>query len=141
MRTLMFVAAAAALLHVPTTVDAQDFRVIAHPAVPTSEIKSAEITSIFLKKSAKFADGTAATPIDQAKGSPLRAAFSRDVLGRPALSVETYWQQQIFGGGELPPVIKASDDEVVAMVRATPGAIGYVSSAANVTGVKVITVK
>lgn len=120
---------------------AQDVKVIVHPANGVSELPAAEITSLFLKKSTKFSDGTTAVPVDQAKGSPFRAAFARQVLGRPVAAVETYWQQQIFGGGELPPVIKAGDDEVVAFVKATPGAIAYVSASASTAGVKVIAVR
>ena len=37
--------------------------------------------------------------------------------------------------------VRASDDEVLAFVRATPGAIGYVSAGASTSGVKVITVR
>ena len=40
-------------------------------------------------------------------------------------------------GADLPPAV-ASDREVLAYVRLKPGAIGYVSMAADVTGVKVV---
>jgi protein TonB len=40
-------------------------------------------------------------------------------------------------GADMPPAV-ASDREVLAYVRLKPGAIGYVSLAADVTGVKVV---
>ena len=120
---------------------AQDVRVIVNAGNSISELPSATVTDLFLKKVAKFPGGAAATPVDQAATSATRGAFSKNVLGRPASAVATYWQQQIFAGGELPPAIKASDDEVVAFVKATPGGIGYVSAAAGVAGVKVVSVK
>ena len=139
---LYFSAVCAAMLGVaPVTMQAQDVKVIVNSANSVGELPAADVTNIFLKKTARFPGGTAAVPVDQAKGSAVRGAFSKSVLGRPAGAVEAYWQQQIFAGGELPPSTKASDDDVVAFVKATPGAIGYVSSGASVAGVKVVTVK
>ena len=125
----------------PDTARAQDVKVIVNSANSVGELPASEVTSIFLKKTSKFPGGGAAVPVDQAKGSPVRGTFSKSVLGRPAGAVDAYWQQQIFAGGELPPATKPSDDDVVAFVKATPGAIGYVSSGASVAGVKVVTVK
>jgi hypothetical protein len=63
------------------------------------------------------------------------------VLGRSVGAVETFWQQQIFSGKEVPPPVKASDDDVIAFVKANAGAIGYVSASTSTAGVKVIDVK
>jgi ABC-type phosphate transport system substrate-binding protein len=79
--------------------------------------------------------------VDQGKASSVRAAFSKAVLGRPVSAVESYWQQQIFSGKDVPPAAKGSDDEVVTFVKANPGAIGYVSAGASTAGVKVVDVK
>ncbi len=143
MRNRLFLSAICATMLVvaPATVKAQDVKVIVNSASSVGEMPAADVSNIFLKKTAKFPGGGAAVPVDQAKGSAVRSAFSKSVLGRPAAAVDAYWQQQIFAGGELPPSTKASDDDVVAFVKATPGAIGYVSSGASVAGVKVVTVK
>ncbi len=143
MRTLRIVAglAAAILALVAKPVQAQAFKVIAHEGVAESELPKDVIAKLFLKQAPKFPSGTAAKPVDLVKTSPVRAEFSTAVLGRPVTAVETYWQQQIFAGKDVPPPAKASDDEVIAFVRSTPGAIGYVSAGAAVSGVKVITVK
>ena len=124
-----------------TTAQAQDVKVIVNAANPLSEMPAGDVAGLFLKRTAKFPGGTAAVPVDQAKNSAVRGTFARTVLGRPASAVDAYWQQQIFAGGELPPAVKASDDDVIAFVKATPGAIGYVSAGASVAGVKVVAVK
>ena len=123
------------------TAQAQEVKVIVNAANSISELPAGEITGLFLKRTQKFPGGGAAVPVDQAKNSAVRATFSRTLLGRPASAVDSYWQQQIFAGGELPPAVKASDDDVIAFVKATPGAIGYVSAGATISGVKVVTVK
>lgn len=120
---------------------AQSYKVIAHEGVAESELPRDVVAKLFLKQVAKFPSGTAAKPVDNAKASPARAEFSTAVLNRPVSAVETYWQQQIFTGKDVPPPSKASDDEVIAFVKATPGAIGYVSAGASTAGVKVIAVK
>ncbi len=143
-KLLSFVALGATiLLGAPSRVSAQDsdIKVVVNSANPLSELSSADVAGLFLKRIARFPGGGPAVPVDQAKGSATRGAFSRKLLGRPASAVDAYWQQQIFAGGELPPAVKPSDDDVVAFVKATPGAIGYVSAGASVAGVKVVTVK
>lgn len=124
-----------------TPAAAQDFKVIVNSANSTSDLSAAVAAKIFLKETTKFPNGSAATPVDQGKASPVRAAFSKSVIGRPVSAVESYWQQQIFSGKEVPPAAKSSDDDVVAFVKGNPGAIGYVSAGASTAGVKVIDVK
>jgi ABC-type phosphate transport system substrate-binding protein len=141
-RTLAALAATLVLAGIaPVAVHAQEVKVIVNAANAITELASGDVASLFLKRAHKFPGGGPAVPVDQAKASAVRGTFARTVLGRPATAVDAYWQQQIFAGGELPPATKASDDDVIAFVKATPGAIGYVSAGAGVAGVKVVTVK
>jgi ABC-type phosphate transport system substrate-binding protein len=140
LRTLL-VSALAAVCFAATPAAAQDFKVIVNSANSLTEIPTAALSKIFLKEATSFPGGGSASPVDQSKSSATRAAFSKRVLGRAPAAVDTYWQQQIFSGKEVPPPSKASDDEVVAYVKATPGAVGYVSAGASTAGVKVIEVK
>jgi len=99
------------------------------------------VSAIFLKKSNRWADGLPILPVEPKHASPVRERFSVDVHGKPASSVMAYWNQQIFAGKGLPPPEKATDAEIVSFVRSTPGSIGYVSVAADVSGVKVLSIK
>ncbi len=134
-------AVGASLLLAATSASAQEYKVIVNSANATSDLSAAVVSKIFLKETTKFPNGSAATPVDQGKTSAVRAAFSKAVVGRPVAAVETFWQQQIFSGKEVPPATKPSDEEVVAFVKANPGAIGYVSAGASTAGVKVVDVK
>jgi ABC-type phosphate transport system substrate-binding protein len=137
----MLSVAVLAVLASTATVEAQEFKVIVNSANGTTDLAADGAAKLFLKQSAKFPNGTAAQPVDLGKGSPVRAAFSKAVLGRAVGAVESYWQQQIFSGKDVPPPAKASDDDVVAFVKSNPGAIGYVSAGAATAGVKVVEVK
>jgi len=120
---------------------AQEYKLIVNSAAGVADISLDQASKIFLKQSDKFANGTAASPVYQSKASPVRIAFDKAVLGKSVAAVETFWQQQIFSGKDVPPPSKGSDDDVVAFVKATPGGIGYVSAGASVAGVKVLAVK
>ena len=119
----------------------QDYKVIVNSANSASDLSADAVAKIFLKNVAKFPDGSAATPVEPAKSSAARASFARAVLGKSVQALDTYWQQQIFAGKDVPLANKSSDDEVVAFVKGNPGAIGVVGGGAATAGVKVVTVK
>jgi ABC-type phosphate transport system substrate-binding protein len=108
---------------------AAPFRVVVHPQVKGSQIPRAVLTAIFLKQALKWGDGSAVVPVDQSVQSTVRRAFSADVLKQGIVEVQVYWQRRITAG-QVPPPVKTSDEEVLAFVASTPGAIGYVSAAA-----------
>jgi ABC-type phosphate transport system substrate-binding protein len=124
-----------ALLSPTQRASAQGYVVVVNEAGPASLSKS-DLSRIFLKKSAQL------TPVDQDKDAKVRSAFSKAVLGRPIGAIVSYWQQQIFSGGDSPPVEKGSDAEVLAFVRNNPKAIGYVAAGTDLgAGVRAIPVE
>lgn len=121
---------------------AQEFKVVVNSAASVTELPLASVSKLFLKQEKKLPSGAPVVPVDLAKTSPVRAAFTRAVHARAVGAVEQYWQQQLFSGRDTPPEAKPSDDEVLAFVKATPGAIGYVSASATIpSGVSVVTIK
>ncbi len=125
-----------------TGLSAQDnYKVIVNSANSISSISQAELANLFLKKITKFSNGTIAVPVDQIESSPVRSAFSTAVLKKSVAAVKSYWQQQLFSGAGVPPEEKKSDDDVIAFVKANPGAIGYVSSGSGTAVVKVLSVE
>lgn len=121
------------------------FRLVVSPESNVTSLSRIEVARIFLRKQSRWRDGRDALPVDQSARSSVRAAFSREVLAVEGLdkisAVEGYWRQLIFSGRGNPPAIKASDAEVLQFVAGTPGAIGYVSESATLTGVKPVKVE
>lgn len=121
------------------------YRVIVDEASPVTGLKRAELARIFLKKQTRWKDGKEVAPVDQSARSPVRAAFSRDVLAVEGLekisAVENYWRQLIYSGRGTPPTVKNGDEDVRVFVAATPGGIGYVSDKAALTGVKALKIE
>jgi ABC-type phosphate transport system substrate-binding protein len=116
-------------------------RVVAHPSANVSTLTRAEVSAIFMKRTRSWPDGSEIVVVDQRPRSRARAYFSRSIHGKSVAYVTRYWQRVVFSGRGLPPREEADDGAVLAFVRMTPGAIGYVEGpvdAAN--GVKVIEV-
>jgi len=117
------------------------YLVVVHPRVEGTAIPLATLRSLFLKESDRWGDGTAVVPVDQSLQSDVRERFSHDVLGKSTREALGYWRMQI-SAGIRPPQVKETDAEVLEFVADTEGAIGYVSTDADVAGaaVKVLTV-
>ena len=59
----------------------------------------------------------------------------------PEQALEVYYRSIVFTGKGVMPKSFERDSEVVKYVAKTKGAVGFVSSAADVTGVKVLELK
>lgn len=125
----------------PEAQDSAGFRVIVNSANPSRELTKSQVSNFLLKKKAKWDHGVDAMPADLDAQSPIRAAMSDEIHGRSVASIKNFWQRQIFSGRDVPPPELSDDNRMLDHVRSHPGAIGYVSGAAKVDGVKVITVR
>jgi hypothetical protein len=117
------------------------YRVIVHPQNPTVSVDREFVAQAFLKKVVTWKSGDVIHPVDLDASSPIRRKFSEEVLGRSVSAVRSYWLQIIFGGRGVPPPEVKSDEEVIRFVLHEPGAIGYVSSRADVRGAHVLTIQ
>lgn len=113
---------------------------IVNEANGVTSLNAAELSKMFLGKTPRWPSGMTVVPVDLAQAGA-REAFSQAVHHKSVAAVRAYWQQQIFSGRGVPPVEKASNDEVLDFVRATPGAVGYVAAGTPLgAGVKAIQV-
>jgi ABC-type phosphate transport system substrate-binding protein len=118
--------------------EARGYRLIVHRDLAVSSLPADHVSRIFLKKTTRWPDGAVVHPVDLLESSPVREEFSRHIHGRRTWAIKSYWQQMIFSGRGTPPPEVSTDQEVLAYVRTTPGAIGYVSASASVADVKVL---
>lgn len=129
------------LLLTVSAAHAASVKVVVHTSNDSDSISKAKVADLFLKRVTRWENGRAVTPVDQSEKSPVRTAFSKELLGKEVAWVKSYWQKMIFSGRATPPAELPSDREVLELVRTNPDAIGYVSDAATLPGgVKVLTV-
>jgi ABC-type phosphate transport system substrate-binding protein len=139
--TRLLAALLLAVAAAPAAADDAGYRLIVHPASSVESLSRREVIDLFLKRVTTWPTGGAVHPVEPPEDATVRERFTSEVLGKSPAAIKNYWNKRIFAGREVPPVEKRSDEEVVAFVRATPGAVGYVSEGAAVGGVKVVKVK
>jgi ABC-type phosphate transport system substrate-binding protein len=140
-RTIRGVMVGLALLTLPSLAAAADFVLVANPSVKEAAVSRSQVARFFLHQATAWPDGEHVKPVDQVRTSEVRREFTSKVLKRTLAEVETYWTQAIFSGRAVPPPQKKNDEEVLAYVRDTPGAIGYVAASASLEGVKRLSIE
>ena len=120
--------------------DASAYKVIVNPSNGTTQLSRLKVGEMFLKKNTRWADGAPVMPVELPAKTQVRQRFTLEIYGKQVIAISAYWQQMIFGGKAIPPPEKSSDADVVAYVRDTPGAIGYVWAGTDTSGVRVISV-
>ncbi|MEJ6474605.1 phosphate ABC transporter substrate-binding protein [Pseudoalteromonas piscicida] len=111
--------------------------VIVNPA-NSATLDENEIKQIFIGKSKSFSDGSKALPITQADGSSVTDEFNEKVLNKSSSQLKAYWSKLVFTGKGTPPKEAADDAEVIKLVASNPNLIGFVSSGAADSSVKVV---
>jgi ABC-type phosphate transport system substrate-binding protein len=115
--------------------------VVVNPSNGATGLDRKFVEDAFLKKITVWPDGDVIRPADLVPESPVRRAFTHDVLNRSVEAVKGYWQQRIFSGRDVPPPEFERDEEVVKFVLKHQGGIGYVSGLADVDGCRVVAVR
>ena len=119
---------------------ATDLQVIAHSSVQVTEVSSAELKGVFLETKTSLADGSRVEPV-LLKSGDVHDAFVKLYTGKTVAGLDNYYRSLVFTGkGAMPKMLK-SEAEVLAYVKKTKGAIGYVSDGASTEGVKILYVK
>ena len=108
---------------------------------PVTALSRSEVSNIFLGKTSRFPDGTAAVPIDQPEGSAVRAEFYRSVSNRQPADIKAYWSKMIFTGRGQPPAVAGNDELAKKILASRLDAIGYIDRASVDQRIKVLTVQ
>lgn len=116
------------------------FKVIAHSSVQVSHVSPEELKGVFLKTRTSLADGSQVEPV-LLKSGDVHDEFVKQYMGKTAAGLENYYRSLVFTGKGAMPKMLESDAEVLAYVKKTRGAIGYVSDGASTEGVKILDVK
>jgi ABC-type phosphate transport system substrate-binding protein len=115
-------------------------KVIAHASVKVSQVSPEELKGVFLQTRTSLADGSHVEPVLLQSGD-VHDTFVKQYTGKSVSGLDSYYRSLVFTGkGAMPKTLK-SDAEVVAYVKNTIGAIGFVSDDAITEGVKILAVK
>src|SRR5208337_3411020 len=134
----LFLLAAGSIIFGATSSLAADIKIIANSTVNVDTISLAELKAVFLEERSSIGS-THVEPVLQ-KDGPAHEAFLQEYLGMSDDNLQAYYRTLVFTGRGSMPKVLHSDEEVVAYVARTRGAIGYVSSNAVLNGVKILMV-
>jgi TonB family protein len=123
----------------PANALADGVKVIANLSVRADNVSATDLKRVFLEEKNSLADGTHVEPVLE-KNGPVHEAFLQEYLGRTDDDLRAYYRTLVFTGRGSMPKELGSDAEVVAYVARTRGAIGYVSGAASLEGVKMLAI-
>ena len=133
---LMLVLAAA-----PSAADNHpNVKLIAHPDVPDIACSEKNALRIFLGKKTRWEGGMRVVPVMLRDGD-VHEEFVEELLDRSVAKFEIYWKQAVFTGKGIPPRTFESEQDLMAFVAATPGAVGYVAKDVSLLGVKELVCK
>ena len=121
-----------------TALETTGFRVVVNAANEMASMERSRVSKMFLKQIRTWPGSDLSVAlVDQSEKSPVRAAFTRAIHKKKVSAIKSYWFRRIFSGRDVPPEEVGSDRSVLEFVRGDPGAIGYVSSEAELEdGVK-----
>lgn len=106
------------------TLAAQEWALIANPALGLKEMDARQIREIYLGK--RYVSGEVRLiPLQLGAESPLRKQFEKEVLNMSREALRKWWIRRHYLG-QRPPKVVGSAEAVVAFVRQVEGAIGYV---------------
>lgn len=134
-RMLLLSALAAALLAATPTRADEGLVVIAN--APLRGIDADVIKRIYTGRMIEI-DGLVLRPINLAQGQPLRRRFLAGVLQQGDDDYVAYWTVRRYVGKGAPPRELPDAAQVIAAVRSTPGAIGYIDAADLRPGLNIV---
>jgi ABC-type phosphate transport system substrate-binding protein len=86
-----------------------------------------DVARLFLKKTQHWPDGLRVRPIDRSGNSSERAVFLAEVLRLSDEGLKRYWVEAQYQNGVAPPPRVKNSKDVIELVGAYRGAIGFVS--------------
>ncbi len=140
MKILVIVTTTLMVMFLPVLSQAENVVLIGNPSVKTSTLSTKDVSKIFLGKKITWDDGTKIIIVLQ-KNKTTHSEFLREYIHKSPSMFAGYWQRQVFTGKVVEPISFNSDQAVIEYVIQTTGAVGYVSTSANLDKVKTISVK
>jgi ABC-type phosphate transport system substrate-binding protein len=99
--------------------------VIAHPSVPVNTISRSHLLDIYVGDVKEWDNGEPIVVVDLKPMSGVKEAFYM-YLGKSSSRIKSIWMKQLLTGEGQPPEAMESQQTILEIVAATPGAIGYV---------------
>lgn len=101
--------------------------IIIHSDQAVSELTLTTVRAKFAMRIPVWPDGTPVRVFVLDDNDRLHIEFCKTILGMFPYQLRRIWDRQVFSGTGIAPVLVSSEQEMLARVAATKGAIGYLS--------------
>lgn len=115
--------------------NAGEFQIVVNKGNTVTKIDISDLKRIYTGRRSEL-DGDKVVPVNQPLDSAITESFLAATVGMTPQEYKEYWLAQQVKGLATAPVIQRTDAAVIAMVSQLPGAIGYVSTDADISKVK-----
>ena len=112
-------------------------KILVHQDVDITAIDSTYLRQIFAMQIRKWPDNQVINVYTLPSTSDLHHGFVTERLKVQPHQLDRIWNRMLFTGTGKAPTVVASEEEMVRVIQASPGAIGYVSGAYPAADVKV----
>jgi len=129
----------AGLLIISVNLHAVDL--IVNPTVKVQTLSVGEVRSLFGMRQLTWPDGSPVKIFVLSEQNPLHASFCKEILNLYPYQLQQSWNRLVFSGTGQAPTEVSTEQNMVALVAANPGAIGYVNKVSNNDHIRKITVR
>ncbi len=113
--------------------------VIANAQVSETSLDAGSLKSTFLGKKKKWSNNTKIVLACLREGETAESFF-KDAVNKTPKQFLTYWKKMVFTGKGSMPRLFDNEADLVAYVRMTDGAVGFIQAETPHEGVKTITI-
>lgn len=126
----------ALMLFAVASVQAQ-VAIIANKSVSESSISSSKLNDIYSLRTKSWGNGSSIIPVTIKSDNEATQKFF-SALGKSSMEMKKLWMKLQLTGEGQPPTGVGSEEELLAKVASTPGAIGFISADKVNSSVKVL---
>ncbi|GLX78965.1 hypothetical protein tinsulaeT_23050 [Thalassotalea insulae] len=113
--------------------------IITHRSVTVDSINTAQLRRIFTMRQQRWGDNKPIVVFVLPSQDPLHIKFSTQVLKIFPYKLDRIWNKLTFSGLGVAPRVVKSQQELIQLVSATPGAVGYAEKVNKDKDVNVVT--
>jgi ABC-type phosphate transport system substrate-binding protein len=126
LRPILFLLLALLLSPCVSVVAAEEYVFVVHQESEIDSVSARELRRIFLGKTKKWPDGTAALPVLN-PSALVHADFSRQVLHKSPNQLTTYWRKNLYSGRSMMPYSAIDVVDLTNYLTRHKNAISYLS--------------
>ena len=115
--------------------------IIVHPSVVETHLSTIQLRRIYTMRQVRWLDNSPIVVFVLSSKNQLHQKFSKEILQMFPYQLDRIWHKLTFSGLGVAPIKVDSQEELIKLVKQTPGAIGYADRIDNEEGLHVIKIR